>query len=117
MDRPIVNTNYLTDDIAARMSKALTTSTSLMDISMRYSNILDLGTKLIANSLLNNFNLLSLNLECNAVGIPGCEAIASYLITRKNDSLKALFLSCNKIGDDGAIALAEVCFILVNFFL
>eukprot|EP01038_Epipyxis_sp_PR26KG_P009523 gene9523-12828_t len=107
VDRPLLGDYVRQEEIGDHVSRALIDSQSIQSLSLKYSNILDLGAKLISDSLLISGSMLSLNLECNNIGVSGTEALASYLLARPNDSLKHLFLSYNSMSDDGAIALAE----------
>jgi hypothetical protein len=73
--------------------------------------IRDFGARLLATSLSRCHSLNHLDLECNDIGVLGCEAIASHLITQSKTgigaALETLLLSYNRVGE-GAIALAEV---------
>ena len=64
----------------------------------------------MAEALCRNSTMVSLNLECNKIGVSGAEALASYLISQSNKgipSLRSLRLSYNCIGNEGAISLAD----------
>jgi len=82
---------------------------------MKFFNILDHGAKLLADALCLNESILSLNLECNNIGISGAEHLASYLLLRRKNSLHSLGLAYNSVGDDGAVALSEVSLIHITY--
>jgi len=107
VDRPFLSTSRK-DEIADHFSRVLAKSNTLCDISMKFFNILDHGAKLLADALCLNESILSLNLECNNIGISGAEHLASYLLLRRKNSLHSLGLAYNNVGDDGAVALSEV---------
>jgi Ran GTPase-activating protein (RanGAP) involved in mRNA processing and transport len=107
MDRPLLNKSKK-DEVPDHLSRVLAKSRTLCDLSLKFFNILDVGAKLLSQALLANYSMISLNLECNSIGIAGAEALATYLLIRRTDSIKSLGLSYNLVGNDGAIALAEV---------
>lgn len=119
IDRPLTNSLVKNDEIQDHLSRVISTSNTLYDVSIRYHNVLDHGAHLLSQALILNETLITLNLECNNIGIRGAEAIASYLILKNgrsnSSSLKALGMAYNMIGDDGAIAFAEA--LLANYSL
>jgi Ran GTPase-activating protein (RanGAP) involved in mRNA processing and transport len=85
-------------------------NSGLMALSLRHYGCGDLGAKLVAQSLSRRDSMVSINLECNKIGVAGAEALASYLIAQAKkgtNSVRSLRLSYNCIGTEGAIALAE----------
>lgn len=115
LDRPIL-TKTKENDIADHFHRILTRQTNLTSLSFKYHNINDKGACLFAEALNINHSLISLNLECNKIGVMGAEALASNLIIKQNRSLQFLGLSFNEINDNGAIALAEVSLYILFFF-
>lgn len=108
MDRPLINGIVKQDEVADHLSRTISQMKSLCDVSLKYFNIRDLGARLIAESLALSDCIISLNLECNNIGIRGADALASFLMLHEGVcSLESLGLSCNAIGNDGAIAFAE----------
>ena len=72
--------------------------------------MLDSGARLFAQNLGKTELMISLDLECNKIGVAGAEALASYLIVQARagrKSLETLKLSHNSIADAGAIALSH----------
>jgi len=132
LNRPILPKYIPGEESSDHFSRVLGGAKSLQALSLKYHNIGDAGARLIAYNLSKAINLISLNLDCNKIGIAGAEALASFLIIQsreKDKALKAsqaiggsqimanqpqlsvglqhLKLSYNSINDQGAIALAE----------
>ena len=128
IDRPILPKYEPGEESSDHFSRVVGGAKSLRSLSLKYHNIGDGGARLIAYNLNKATQLLSLNLECNKIGIAGAEALASYLIIQAREQDKAgkpssaiggrrteptavglqhLLLSYNSIGNQGAIALAE----------
>lgn len=107
LDRPILNKTR-EGEVTEQMSKIMLQHSSLAHLSMKYHSINDHGAKLLADSLNVTRNLISLNLECNCIGVVGAEALASNMLIQENRCIQFLGLSFNFVSDDGAIALADV---------
>ena len=110
IDRPILGKSVGEDSVDHFSRICANPQTALAALSLRYYNCGDLGAKLMAQALSRNATIVTLNLECNRIGVAGAEALASYLISQaKKDvpSIRSLRLSYNCIGNEGAIALAE----------
>jgi len=111
IDRPILDKS-IKEDGADHFSRVLLQSTALSDLSLRFHSIGDLGARLLASSLGRCPSIVSLNLDCNKIGVAGAEGLASYLISQatskgQGGGLRSLRLSYNVVGNQGAIALAE----------
>ncbi|CAF1247122.1 unnamed protein product [Rotaria sordida] len=82
----------------------------IIQLSLRYCNITDVGAERLANALGNmlkpNRKLLTLNLSGNRIGDDGAKSFATAL--RYNRTLITLNLSSNFITDKGAFPLALV---------
>jgi Ran GTPase-activating protein (RanGAP) involved in mRNA processing and transport len=110
INRPIVPKYMPGEESCDHFSRIIGHTSSLRHLSLKYHSITDLGSRLIAQNLNRADAMVSLNLECNRIGVAGAEALASYLIGQARNgkpSLEALYLSHNMISDQGAIALAE----------
>jgi Ran GTPase-activating protein (RanGAP) involved in mRNA processing and transport len=115
LDRPILSKTKQ-GEVTEHMSKVLLQHRSLAYLSMKYHSINDHGAKLLSDSLNVTQTLLSLNLECNSIGVAGAEALASNLLIQENRCLQFLGMSFNFVSDDGAIALADVSHFPQNGF-
>lgn len=110
IDRPYLDKCIGEDAIDHFSRLYANTNTSLAATSLKFYACGDLGAKLLAQALCRSSTMVSLNLECNKIGVAGAEALASYLIYQADKgapSLRSLRLSYNCIGDEGAISLAE----------
>jgi len=128
IDRPILPKYVPGEESSDHFSRILGSSRSLRALSLKYHNIGDSGARLLAYNLNKAKFLISLNLECNKVGIAGAEALASYLIVQAREQaaarnpvatiggnqngdvavgLQHLRLSYNSVGNQGAVALAD----------
>ena len=114
IDRPLLTT-IRENDVIDHFSRVIQRSIAIRDLSFKYHDILDQGARFLSDALTVNQSLIALNLECNKIGIAGAEALASYLLVRKHNSVRSLCLSYNFVGDDGSIALAEVRLYLSSF--
>jgi Ran GTPase-activating protein (RanGAP) involved in mRNA processing and transport len=72
------------------------------------------GAQILAESMYRSYgSIMSLNLEGNAIGVAGAEAIATFIILQSQESikfgkcLKVLKLANNKISNEGAAAMAD----------
>ena len=119
LDRPILTKLASADDILCdHLHRILPYTSNLLSLSLRYHSIHDFGSILLAQALEGvQCHLISLNLECNRIGVAGAEALASTILKRNMTSLQFLGLSNNLISDDGAIALAEVSYTPYSFLL
>lgn len=106
LDRPILTTTR-EGEVLEHMSKMLANNRSLSTLSFKHFDAVDKDIKLLSNALHTNNTLISLNLECNKIGAPGAEALASALLTKGLYSMQHLGLAYNFVADNGAIALAE----------
>lgn len=118
LDRPILNKSK-EGEVTEHLSKILLQHHCLAHLSMKYHSINDYTAKLLADSLNVTQTLISLNLECNSIGVAGAEALASNLLIQENRCIQFLGLSFNFVSDDGAIALADVrkfnlCSLFIN---
>ncbi|GBG35257.1 Hypothetical Protein FCC1311_114802 [Hondaea fermentalgiana] len=73
--------------------------------SLQGCNIGAEGATALANALVKNESLQSLNLWSNKIGAEGARALANALAS--NESLQTLDLDWNNIGLEGAAALAN----------
>eukprot|EP00435_Cladocopium_sp_Y103_P051766 s1665_g16.t1 len=71
----------------------------------RCSNLGELGTKALAESLKTNRSLKKLRLDANNIGAAGAQALGEML--KVDVTLEELYLSGNNIGARGAQAVAE----------
>lgn len=106
IDRPLLKNKQ--EEESNHLSRILLHTPTLSKLSLRYSQIGDLGACLLSESLRRNTAIRSLNLECNHIGVAGAEALSSYLITVRTAGLEYLYLSYNEVGNAGCVALAEV---------
>ena len=83
------------------LAKALQCLTSL---SLQYCYISGIGAQALAEGLINNNSLTTLDLSMNKLSCDGARALAESL---SHNSLTSLNLDCNGISDIGAQALAE----------
>ena len=110
MNRPIVPQYAPGEESLEHFSQLLGKIPFLSHMSFKYHSMLDNGARLFAQNLGKTDAMLSLNLECNKIGVAGAEALASYLIAQSRggkSTLEVLCLSHNMITDEGAIALAD----------
>jgi hypothetical protein len=114
IDRPIKRNSSVKEEMGTdHLSRLIpfTAHTPLSKLSLKYHMMEDFGAKLLADSISRNYgNLISLNLECNFIGVGGAEAIASCLIMQSKSNcvgLQVLKLSYNRVGNEGAEALAD----------
>lgn len=94
----------------------LASKSSLSSLSLKYFNMQNFGAQILAESMYRSFgSIVSLNLECNAIGVAGAEALATFIILQSQDArggknttcLRVLKLANNKISNEGAAAMAE----------
>lgn len=114
IDRPLKRNSAVKEEMGTdHLSRLIpfTARTPLNSLSLKYHMIEDFGAKLLADSISRNYgNLMSLNLDCNFIGVGGAEAIASCLIMQSKANcvgLQVLKLSYNRVGNEGAEALAD----------
>jgi hypothetical protein len=92
----------------------LASKSPLSSLSLRYFNMQNFGAQILAESMYRSYgSIMSLNLEGNAIGVAGAEAIATFIILQSQESikfgkcLKVLKLANNKISNEGAAAMAQ----------
>jgi hypothetical protein len=110
INRPIVPQYAPGEETLEHFSRLVGKVPSLSHLSMKYHIMLDSGARLFAESLGKTELMVSLDLECNKIGVAGAEALASYLIAMARAgkrSIEVLKLSHNVVADQGAIALSE----------
>ena len=110
INRPIVPQYAPGEESLEHFSMLLGKIPPLSHLSFKYHTMLDSGARLFGQSLGKTDVMLSLNLECNKIGVAGAEALASYLIAQSRagkNTLEVLCLSYNVVSDQGAIALAD----------
>lgn len=110
INRPIVPQYAPGEESLEHFSMLLGRIPNLSHLSFKYHAMLDSGARLLGQSLGKTDVLLSLNLECNKIGVAGAEALASYLIAQSRagkNTLEILRMSSNFVSDEGAIALAD----------
>lgn len=110
INRPIVPQYAPGEESIEHFSRLLGKIPLLSHISLKYHIMLDSGARLFAQNLGKTELMISLDLECNKIGVAGAEALASYLIVQARagrKSLETLKLSHNIIADAGAIALSH----------
>ena len=110
INRPIVPQYVPGEEPLEHFSMLLGKIPNLSHLSFKYHSILDSGARLFGQNLGKTDLMLSLNLECNKIGVAGAEALASYLIAQSRagrNTLEVLCLSHNIVGDEGAVALAD----------
>ena len=107
IDRPIL-TKTREGEVIHHISRIILQHPSMQSISMKYHGLTDREIRVIIESLNVSQQLISLNLECNSIGVAGAEALASNLLINHHRCIQYLGLAYNMVGDDGAIALAEV---------
>jgi len=96
----------------------LASKSPLSSLSLKYFNMQNFGAQILAESMYRSYgSIVSLNLECNAIGVAGAEALATFIILQSKDArggknstatcLRVLKLANNKISNEGAAAMAE----------
>jgi hypothetical protein len=88
-----------------KVADALIVNTGLQSLDLGYNSFGDEGTKALADALKFNNALQSLNLEYNSIGAEGTKALADAL--KVNTGLQSLDLGYNSVGDEGTKALAD----------
>jgi hypothetical protein len=126
-DRSLLLSKTIDQELCDHLSRLLLErSTALSYISLRWSNITDVGIKLLVASLAKKRTVRSLNFESNAINASGAEALASCIILQQRhkekelaspiglekinqtkNSIEVLKLAYNHISDYGAMAVAE----------
>mgnify|MGYP002479660042 CR=1 FL=1 len=107
IDRPIL-TKAREGEVIDHMSRIVLRHPCLQSLSLKYHALTDREIRVLAESLNATQQLVSLNLECNNIGVAGAEVLASNLLINHHRCIQYLGLAYNLVGDDGAIALAEV---------
>lgn len=110
INRPIVPQYAPGEESIEHFMRLLGKIPLLTHMSLKYHVMLDSGARLFAQNLGKTELMISLDLECNKIGVAGAEALASYLIAQARagkKSLETLRLSHNVIADAGAIALSD----------
>lgn len=77
---------------------------TIRDVSLANIVLHPKGCALLADALIMNRTLASLNLEKNRIGSAGAEFLSVALSA--NESLRSLSLDGNDIGDGGAVAIS-----------
>lgn len=71
MDRPLLESMVKKDEIGDHISRMIGRDCSLFELSLKFHNLQDHGTRLLSEALWDNNYLVSLNLESNNIGIRG----------------------------------------------
>jgi Ran GTPase-activating protein (RanGAP) involved in mRNA processing and transport len=93
----------------------LASKSPLSALSLKFFNMQNFGAQILAESMYRSSgSIISLNLESNAIGVAGAEAIATFIILQTQDAkrfgnkcLRVLKLANNKISNEGATAIAD----------
>lgn len=104
LDRLDLSNNSLGNDGLKKLTRAISKRGARHLVELRLSNngIAHSGIETMMNKLLQH-NLVSLTLDKNAIGDPGCQLIAASLLSMK--CLARLNLSFNQIGSRGVNSL------------
>ncbi|KAG7357302.1 PAS/PAC sensor hybrid histidine kinase [Nitzschia inconspicua] len=104
LDRLDLSNNALHNDGLKKLTRAISKRGPRHLVELRLSNngIAHTGIETMMNKLLQH-NLVSLTLDKNAIGDPGCQLIAASLLSMK--CLARLNLSFNQIGSRGVNSL------------
>ena len=104
LDRIDISNNSLGDEGATQLTKIVSnrSKVDLVDLRLASNSITASGIEKIMNKLLHH-NLVSLDLDKNAIGDQGCQLVAASLQSMK--SLARLNLSFNQIGSRGINSL------------
>jgi CheY-like chemotaxis protein/Ran GTPase-activating protein (RanGAP) involved in mRNA processing and transport len=104
LDRLDLSNNGLGNDGLKKLTRAISKRGARHLVELRLSNngIAHTGIETMMNKLLQH-NLVSLTLDKNAIGDPGCQLIAASLLSMK--CLARLNLSFNQIGSRGVNSL------------
>ena len=101
-----LNSNLISDIGVLSLSHALRRpSCNIIEFLLAVNRVSDQGARSLAESLLENQSLISLNLGVNEIGDIGATFLGTALLS--NRTLKELYLSGNLIGDHGASSLAS----------
>lgn len=117
LDRPLLwcesNKQEEGSDHISRLMM-LASKSPLSSLSLKFFNMQNFGAQILAESMYRSYgSIVSLNLESNAIGVAGAEAIATFIILQTKEAkrfskcLRVLKLANNKIGDEGAVAIAD----------
>jgi hypothetical protein len=102
LDRPLIKS--AAEDVAPHMAALIQHNTGLRRLSLRKHDMSDFGAERIAEALLANCVLVTLDLGANQIGQDGAVGLAEMLMV--NTTLRHVNLDGNRIGDEGCIALA-----------
>ena len=86
-------------------ASVLKINTSIRDLNLSKTNIMDEGAIAIAKALMVNRSVKRIILRSNYIGDVGAKAIAEAL--KVNSSVQEIDLFRNIIGDEGAVAIAD----------
>uniref|UniRef100_A0A8C4Q5G7 Leucine rich repeat containing 34 n=1 Tax=Eptatretus burgeri TaxID=7764 RepID=A0A8C4Q5G7_EPTBU len=96
----------LGDAEANRLVSSLHRTISIAVLDLRYNNISDNGTIVLAKLLKDPYTLTTLNLSYNNIGAKGAQAIAQAM--HDNVSLQKLILSGNPLSNEGGVAISSM---------
>ena len=99
--------NFLKSDCGKPLLKLLKKSKKIIKLQLDFNELMVEGTKCLAEGLLKNTTLESLNIKGNVIGDSGMILLASALRNGCRN-LKELDVSLNEIGPQGFQALCEV---------
>ena len=90
LDRPLLycesNKQEEGSDHLSRLLMAASKS-PLSSLSLKYFNMQNFGAEILAESIYRSYgSITSLNLECNAIGVAGAEALATFIILQSKDA-------------------------------
>ena len=96
----------ISDEGCRHIVHSLRGNTTLKLLNLLGNNISETGGRYVSDTFCRmNDTVISLNLDCNALGPYGCQYIAEIL--RSNTAIEELYLSYNGIGDEGVEYLSE----------
>ena len=98
--------NIGTNECTALVNLLRSTAANLLELSLGYNTIEDVGVDVLVDALLPNSSLRSLDLSYNPITIRGCQSLAA-LLENPNSNLDALYLDNNNIGNLGAFIFAN----------
>jgi len=92
------------DEITVHIASMLQVNATLQELTLRQHRMRCSGASILADAILSNSTLRSLDLACNEISVEGAEALARVVVA-VDCHVESLLLGANRVANDGAAAI------------